>query len=95
MLPPGSRNIGRKQQEEMVEIKVDKVQDSLGQRCPMPIAFMAKNMRTMEIGQVLEVRSDDDGARSDVPAWCEQTGNEFLGEEDGGSYIAYFVKKAT
>jgi tRNA 2-thiouridine synthesizing protein A len=78
-----------------MDIKVDKVQDSLGQLCPMPIAFMAKNMRTMETGQVLEVRSDDDGAHADVPAWCEQTGNEFLGEEDRGDYSVYLVRKTT
>ena len=77
----------------MDEIHVDKVQDSLGQMCPMPIAYMAKNMRQMEIGQVLEIRADDEGAHGDIPAWCEQTGNEFLGEEDAGDYFVYRVKK--
>jgi len=76
-----------------VDIQVDKVQDSIGQMCPMPIAFMAKNMRTMETGQVLEIRADDEGAHSDIPAWCEQTGNEFLAEEDCGDYYKYYVKK--
>ena len=77
----------------MDEIHVDKVQDSLGQMCPMPIAYMAKNMRQMEIGQVLEIRADDEGAHTDIPAWCEQIGNEFLGEEDAGDYFVYRVKK--
>jgi len=54
---------------------------------------MAKNMRKMEAGQVLEIWADDDGAHADVPAWCEQTGNEFLGKEDAGDYTKYFVKK--
>lgn len=77
-----------------MDIKADKVQDSIGQMCPMPIAFMAKNIRKMESGQVLEIQADDEGARSDIPAWCEQTGNELLGEEDCGDYRNYFVKKA-
>jgi len=76
-----------------VDIKVDKVQDSIGQMCPMPIAFMAKNMRTMETGQVLEVWADDDGAHADIPAWCEQTGNEFLGKEDIGEYWTSYIQK--
>ena len=84
----------RESEEDKVDIKVDKVQDSIGQMCPMPIAFMAKNMRTMEAGQVLEIRADDEGAHADVRAWCEQTGNEFLGEEDAGDYFKYYVKKA-
>jgi tRNA 2-thiouridine synthesizing protein A len=74
-------------------MKGDVFQDSRGQLCPMPIAFMAKNMRKMEVGQVLEIWADDEGAHADVPAWCEQTGNEFLGEEDAGDYTKYFVKK--
>ena len=28
-----------------MDIKADKVQNSVGQMCPMPIAFLAKNMR--------------------------------------------------
>lgn len=60
----------------------------------MPIAFLARNMRKMEAGQVLEVRADDDGAHADIPAWCEQTGNKFLGEQDTGDYFRYYIKKA-
>ena len=71
----------------------DVFQDSRGQLCPIPIAYMAKNMRKMDVGQVLEVWADDEGAHADVPAWCEQTGNEFLGEEDVGDYSKYLVKK--
>jgi tRNA 2-thiouridine synthesizing protein A len=76
-----------------MEKKVDVVQDSIGQMCPMPIAYLAKNMRTMEVGQILEIQSDDDGAHADVPAWCEQTKNEFLGEEASGDFFKYYIKK--
>jgi len=76
-----------------MDIKVDKVQDSIGQMCPMPIAFLAKNMRTMQVGQVLEIHADDEGAHADIPAWCKQTGNEFLGEEQADGYLKYYVKK--
>ena len=76
-----------------MDVKADVVQDSIGQMCPMPIAFMARNVRKMEGGQVLEIQADDEGAHSDIPAWCEQTENEFLGEEEAGGYYRYFVKK--
>jgi tRNA 2-thiouridine synthesizing protein A len=76
-----------------MDIQVDMVQDSIGQLCPMPIAFMARNMKKLEVGQVLEVRADDEGAHADVPAWCEQTGNEFLGEEPADGYFRYLIKK--
>jgi len=76
-----------------MDIQVDKVQDSIGQMCPMPIAFLAKNMRGMTIGQVLEVRADDEGAQADIPAWCEQTGNQFIGKEQADGYVKYYIKK--
>jgi tRNA 2-thiouridine synthesizing protein A len=77
-----------------MDVQVDMVQDSIGQLCPMPIAFLAKNMKRLEPGQVLEIRADDEGAHADIPAWCEQTGNEFLGEEPADGYVRYFVRKA-
>ena len=77
----------------MEAIKADQVQDYLGQACPMPIVHMAKNMRILSAGKVLEVRADDEGAHADIPAWCEQTGNEFLGEQDAGGYCKYYVRK--
>jgi tRNA 2-thiouridine synthesizing protein A len=76
-----------------MNVQVDMVQDSVGQLCPMPIAFLAKNMKKLEVGQVLEVDADDEGAHADIPAWCEQTGNEFLGEEPVEDHVRYFVKK--
>ncbi len=76
-----------------MDIKTDQVQNSIGQLCPMPIVFLAKNMKKMESGQMLEIHADDEGAHADIPAWCTQTGNEFLGEEAAEGYFRYFVKK--
>jgi TusA-related sulfurtransferase len=59
----------------------------------MPIAFLARNMKKMEAGQILEIQADDEGAHADIPAWCEQTGNEFLGEQRIDGFIKYWVKK--
>ena len=44
---------------------------------------------------ILEVVADDKGILNDMPAWCEATGNEFLGiEEADGEYRVYVRKKA-
>jgi len=38
--------------------------------------------------------ADDKGIVTDMPAWCESTGREFLGvEEKGGEYRAYVRKQ--
>jgi len=59
----------------------------------MPIAFLAKNIKKLETGQVLEIQADDEGAQADIPAWCEQTGNEFLGQEEDDDFYRYYVRK--
>ena len=75
----------------------DEQLDTLGMFCPMPIIMTSKRFKQLEIGKVLEVLSDDDGIKQDMPAWCETTGQEFLGleeETDGTRQIfKSFVKK--
>lgn len=74
-------------------MQADQTEDYRGQLCPMPIVNMARAIKKMAVGQVLELWADDEGAHADVPAWCEKTGNEFLGKEAAGDYTRYFVKK--
>lgn len=67
--------------------------DTVGMQCPVPIVKTAKKMKELTPGQVLKITSDDDGFKADIVAWCESTGNEFLGlEEESGKIIGY-VKK--
>ncbi len=75
------------------DITPDVVHDVTGTYCPVPIAETAKQVKEMEIGQVLELIADDPGVVEDIPAWCRSTGQEFLGmyEEDGEYHL--FVKK--
>jgi tRNA 2-thiouridine synthesizing protein A len=74
-------------------MKSDKKLDCYGLLCPMPIIKTAEIMKQMKIGEVLEVTADDEGIKSDMPAWSKTTGQEYLGiEESGGEYKVY-VKK--
>ncbi len=72
--------------------------DTLGYFCPMPIILTSKKIKELTTGQVLEVISDDEGIKKDMPAWCETTGHAMVGmEEENGAdkkiYKAY-VKKS-
>jgi TusA-related sulfurtransferase len=40
--------------------------------------LIAKTMRDLQAGEVLEVRTDDPAARVGVPAWCRLTGNRLV-----------------
>ncbi len=80
-----------------VSFQADEQLDTLGMFCPMPIIMTSKRFKELELGKVLEVLSDDEGIKQDMPAWCETTGQEVLGleEEDDGSRQIFktFVKK--
>ena len=74
-------------------MKADQNLDCLGLYCPMPIVKTAERVKQLKQGEVLEVVSDDKGIKLDMPAWCEVTGNEFLGMEEDGDKIHVYVKK--
>ncbi len=81
--------------EETVEIgdktiKVDAEIDCFGLLCPMPIVKTAAKVKELQVGQVLKVASTDLGIKEDMPVWCAETGNEFLGvKETDGEYFVY------
>jgi len=74
-------------------MRADQTLDCYGLLCPMPIIQTSKKMKEMKIGEVLEVVSTDRGIREDMPAWCRQAGQEFLGAEEEGDVFKVYVKK--
>lgn len=68
--------------------------DTSGALCPMPILEIAKAMRRLPPGTVVELISTDRGLEADLPAWCEATGHPLLRmERRGASYVGW-VRKA-
>ena len=57
------------------------VLDCLGRPCPVPVIELARALPRVEVGEVLEVLSDDPAAAVDLPAWCRMRGQEWLGAD--------------
>ena len=74
-------------------MKADATLDCVGLYCPMPIVRTKQEIGKMKKGEVLEIVADDKGIKLDIPAWCETTGNEFVGMEEDGDEIRVYVKK--
>lgn len=74
-------------------MKADRTLDCYGLLCPMPIIQTAQKIKKMKIGEVLEVLSTDKGILEDMPAWCRQTGQEFLGVDKEDDVFKAYVKK--
>jgi tRNA 2-thiouridine synthesizing protein A len=44
--------------------------DALGRKCPIPIIWLAEQIRDVPVGAIIAVLADDPAAYSDIPAWC-------------------------
>lgn len=75
-------------------MKSEETLDCVGLYCPMPIVNVAKRIKELAPGQVLEILADDEGIKEDMPNWCKTTGNEFLGIEEKEGIYHVFVRKA-
>lgn len=49
--------------------------DVRGLACPLPVLRAKKALKTIEIGQCLEIQATDPGSVSDMPVFCRQTGH--------------------
>ena len=73
------------------EIHVDQVLDCTGLLCPMPVVKTSKAIKTIEVGQVLQMITTDRGAPPDMEAWTRQTGHEMVAQSaSDGKYEFWF-----
>ena len=56
--------------------------DCLGEFCPMPVIKLAKAEESQPPGTEIELWSDDEGSKVDIPVWCRMKDHEFIGRED-------------
>lgn len=74
-----------------VEIETDQVLDCTGLLCPMPVVKTAKAIKTIEIGQVLQMIATDPGAPPDMEAWVRQTRHEMVAQaSEDGRFVFWF-----
>ncbi|NUT35881.1 MAG: sulfurtransferase TusA family protein [Hamadaea sp.] len=58
------------------------VLDCRGQRCPLPVIALAKQVPQVAVGQVVRVLADDPAAALDIPAWCRMRSQAYLGSPE-------------
>jgi len=68
--------------------------DARGQSCPGPLVTLARALRDVERGDLLELLATDPGSRSDVPSWASLTGNALLDATAEDGVFRYVVRKA-
>jgi TusA-related sulfurtransferase len=74
--------------------EVHQTLDARNLSCPMPVLKSKKALKTLEIGQVLEILATDPGSLADIGAWTRTTGQELLlSEERGPKDFRFLVKR--
>ncbi|WP_217585839.1 sulfurtransferase TusA family protein [Lentibacillus saliphilus] len=76
-------------------IKTDKVLDAKGLACPMPIVKTKKGFEELEPGQVIEIQATDQGSTTDLKAWAEARGHEYLGTIEDDGVLKHYLRKAS
>ncbi|MTI49737.1 MAG: pyridine nucleotide-disulfide oxidoreductase [Firmicutes bacterium] len=67
--------------------------NACGLQCPGPIMQVYEKMKTLNVGDILEVTATDPGFVYDIKAWSNRTGNTLLKTEKRENEFAAFIKK--
>lgn len=70
-----------------------KVIDARGSFCPGPLMELIGNMKLAQVGDELEVLSNDKGSANDIPEWIRKVGHELLEVREEGDVWHIAVKK--
>ena len=68
--------------------------DYTGLKCPMPVLKTKKELRNLESGEIIEVIADDVGAKKDIPALLNKSGDELIEVREDNGNITFVIKKA-
>jgi tRNA 2-thiouridine synthesizing protein A len=75
-------------------VNPDKRIDCIGFFCPLPVIKTREAMRTMGVGQVLEVLADDPAAEADMRTWTARAGHQLVDLNRSGAVYRFLVRKA-
>jgi len=74
-------------------IAPDKSIDCIGFFCPIPILKIREAMKSLVVGQILEMLSDDPGSDPDMKSWAQRTGNELFEISRNGAVYRFLVEQ--
>jgi TusA-related sulfurtransferase len=78
---------------ELESIVAARVIDARGAACPGPLLDAKKAMPGVPVGSIVEIWSSDPVTKSDIGAWSNKVGHEFLGVLEADGYERVFVRR--
>lgn len=77
----------------MSQVEITKQLDARGTYCPGPLMELVKGIKRGQVGDVIELISDDKGSRVDIPEWVNKMGHEIANERLEGEDYYIAVRK--
>ncbi len=78
---------------ELNNIQPNATVDARGSACPGPLLEAKKGIGKVKVGEILEVLSSDPGTRTDLKAWADKVGHEYLGFVEADGYDKHYIKR--
>lgn len=78
----------------MTELTIDKEIDARGSFCPGPLLELIRGVKSISVGQTVQVFSSDPGSNRDIPTWIKKAGHEFIGSFPEDGYVRFVVRKS-
>jgi TusA-related sulfurtransferase/rhodanese-related sulfurtransferase len=80
--------------QEEYTVEIHKTLNVRNLSCPIPVLKSKKTLKTLKMGQVLEILTTDPASQRDIPAWAVTTDQELLiSEELGSEGFRFLVKR--
>lgn len=76
-----------------VQPAADLTVDASGMCCPMPVVEARKGVKSIEVGQTIELIATDPGIAVDMPAWAKNTGHEILSTTRDEQTFRFLIRR--
>lgn len=74
-------------------ITIKRTLDCQDMLCPGPIVELSKAIKTIEVGQILEMLTTDPGSVPDVEGFRRQTGHEVVRQTQENGVFRFLVRR--
>lgn len=74
-------------------VAIDRVLDTRGLNCPMPILKAKKALNEMASAQLLQVLATDSGAVRDFEYFCKHTGHQLLESREQQGEFVFLIRR--
>ena len=78
---------------ELQTVTAAEIIDARGAACPGPLLEAKKGMGKIAVGDVVELWSSDPVTKTDISAWSDKVGHEFMGVIEDDGYDRVFIRR--